>query len=282
MSRGFILFAENQNGNDYVKMACVLAMTIKLSQNPELSNVSLITDDVVDEKYKSLFDHIIPIPWKNSNSATRFSTDHRWKIYHVSPYEKNISLDVDMLVLKDLTLYWEIFKNYKIYFTSKIKDYRGNHINNDFYRKAFTANNLPNFYSALHYFEKSDEAKEFYQWIELISNNWELFYGKYVSEFYPGRPSMDITSSLAAKILSETNSKFTNEKSDPITFVHMKSKLQGWKVSHDDWMSSVGVYFDRDCNLKIGNFQQTEVFHYTEKRFLTDKIIEKIEKKLGL
>jgi hypothetical protein len=281
MSKGFILYANNTDNVDYVKMACALAMSIKLTQKPELSNVSLITDNVVPDKYLKLFDKVIPVPWK-TDSTSRYSVDDRWKIYHVTPYEENISLDVDMLVLKDLSLLWKFFENYDIYYTSKVLDYRGNTATSDYYRKAFTANNLPNVYSALHYFHKSEKSKEFYKWLEFITNNWELFYGKYVSEHYPGRPSMDVTAAIAAKIMSENSSEFTSNISKLPTFVHMKPQLQSWRTPVDSWMQSVGSYFDNNCNLKIGNFQQSEIFHYVEKDFLKDTILEKLEKKLEL
>jgi hypothetical protein len=281
MSKGFILYANNTDTVDYVKMACVLAMSIKATQPPESSNVSIITDNEIPKKYRKLFDKIIEVPWK-SNDLSRYSVEDRWKIYHVTPYEQNISLDVDMLVLKDLTLLWKYFEKYKVYYTSKVIDYRGNIISNDYYRKAFTANNLPNVYSALHYFHKGPEAKEFYKWLELITNNWEMFYGKYVSEHYPDKPSMDVTAAIAVKILSEGAGEFTNLASSLATFVHMKPKLQGWKTSQDTWMQSVGSYFDTNCNLKIGNFQQNEIFHYVEKDFLKDSIIEKLERKIEL
>ena len=57
----------------------------------------------------------------------------------------------------------------------------------------------------------------------------------------------------------------------------MKSRIQGWTEPTDSWMQSVAVYFDDDCELKIANYRQQGVFHYTEKDFLTDKIVSKLE-----
>ena len=279
MSKGFILMAENSDV-DYVKMACALAMSIKNTQPKESSNISIITDDAIPEEYQQLFDHVIPIPWK-SDQKTRYSVENRWKIYHASPYEQNISLDVDMLVLDDLTAFWKVFEKHKIYFTSKIVDYRNNDIVDTYYRKAFIANNLPNLYSAVHYFHKSDQAKEFYQWVELVTNNWEMFYGKFVSEFYPDQPSMDLTNSVVAKILSEKN-EFTGTHFDCVKFTHMKPMIQSWKKPPLEWTSAVGTYVDDECNLKIGNFKQSGIFHYVEKNFLEDFILSKLEKRLGI
>jgi hypothetical protein len=277
MTKGFVVLAQNTDTIDYVRQAYALALSIKLTQST-VSNISIITNDVVPKEYKSVFDNIIEIPWGDSSVDSRFKVENRWKIYHASPYIQTIVLDTDMLVLDDLSNYWETFENYEVYYTSKVVDYRNKSNTSDYYRKAFTANNLPNLYSGLHYFKKSEFAKEFYTWVELISNNWELFYGKYVSEHYPDRASMDITAALAARIM-DAEYKITNYKHDPVTFTHMKSRIQGWTTPSDSWLQSVAVYFDEACALKIANFQQQGVFHYTEKEFLTDKIISKLENK---
>jgi hypothetical protein len=278
MSRGFVIFADNSE-IDYVRQAYALALSIKLTQPEYLNAVSLITSDEVPTRYRSVFDKIVEIPWYEKTQS-RYKTEHRWKIYHASPYEETVVLDADMLVLKDIQNYWKIFEKHKVYYSSTVLDYRGNVANNDYYRKAFTGNNLPNFYSALHYFNKSEMSKNFYAWVELISNNWELFYGKYVSEHYPGMSSMDITAALTSKILTEKN-EFTSVN-PTISFVHMKPMLQGWREPKAEWMQAVGIYFDRDCNLKIGNFTQNQIVHYVDQEFLTDDIIDKLERKLQI
>ena len=277
MSKGFVVLAQNSNGIDYVRQAYALALSIKISQQ-SIKNISIITNDSVPDNYKNVFDQIIPIPWGDAAESSRFKVENRWKIYHASPYEETVVLDVDMLVLDDLSSYWETFKNYDVYYTSKVVDYRNKPVTSDYYRKAFTANNLPSIYSGLHYFKKSDFAKEFYNWVELITNNWELFYGNFVKEHYPERASMDITAALAARIM-DAEFKVTNYKHDPVVFTHMKSRIQGWTEPTDSWMQSVAVYFDDDCRLKIGNFQQQGIFHYTEKEFLTDRLVNKLEAK---
>lgn len=278
MSKGFVIFADNSDV-DYVRQAYALALSIKLSQPEHLNNVSLITSNDVPKPYQKVFDKIVPIPWYEK-SESRYKSEHRWKIYHASPYEETVVLDSDMLVLKNIENFWKIFERHAVYYTSAVIDYRGNIVKSDYYRKAFTGNNLPNFYSALHYFKKSEISKNFYTWMELISNNWELFYGKYVSNHYPGFASMDVTAALTSKILTEKN-EFTSNDST-ISFVHMKPMIQGWKDPVNEWMKAVGVYFDKDCNLKIGNFNQNQIVHYVDQEFLSGSIIDKLERKVQI
>jgi hypothetical protein len=275
MTKGYVVLAQNTDTIDYVRQAYALALSLKLSQK-SVPNISIITDDIVPEEYKSVFENIIPIPWGDAAINSRFKVENRWKIYHASPYDQTVVLDTDMLVLDDLSSFWNTFEHYDVYYTGKVSDYRNKTVTSDYYRKAFTANQLPNLYSGLHYFKKGEFAKEFYSWVEVITNNWEMFYGHFVSEHYPERASMDITAALAAKVM-DVAEQVTNTKHDPVTFVHMKSRIQGWTEPTDSWMQSVAVYFDDDCELKIANYRQQGVFHYTEKDFLTDKIVSKLE-----
>ena len=275
MSKGFVVLAQNSEVN-YVRLAYALALSLKITQPS--ANISIITNDLVLDEYTDVFDNIIPIPWSDSAIDSAWKIENRWKIYHASPYDETIVLDVDMLVFRDLTPFWEIFQNYELYITGKVLDYRNNVITSDYYRKTFTENNLPNLYTGLHYFKKCNFSKQFYEWMELITNNWELFYGKYVSNQYPGRASMDVTAALTSKIL-DCESKITNYNFDSVSFVHMKPMIQGWKAPTDTWRQAVGAYFNDNCELKIGNFRQYSIFHYTEKEFLTDQMIKKMENK---
>jgi len=277
MSKGFLIYATDAKLKKYTKCAYVLALSIK-KQMPN-ANISLVTDNDLPKKYNLIFDNIIDIPWKN-NAQTILKVEDRWKLYHCSPYDETIILDSDMIVLSDLTHWWDYLKKYDAYFTSEVKDYRGKIATGRYYRKAFDSNDLPNYYFGLCYFKKTEYAKEYFKWIEDITKNWELFYGRFVKNNYPKTPSMDVTSSLVAKILDceiETSSK-----NSIITFTHMKSMIQNWEYPTESWQDSVGVYFNEDCHLKIGNYQQTGVFHYTEYSFLNEYIISQLEKDLGL
>jgi len=269
-SKGFVIFAD---GDDYVRQAYLCAMSIRATENEY--PVSIITCNNVPKKYQWVFDKIIDIPWYKKTD-TRFKTEHRWKVYHATPYEETIVLDSDLLVLQNLNYLWSLFANYDLYYPTRVFTYRKELITNNYYRKAFTTNNLPNIYNTLHYFKKCDTAKEFYKWIELISNNWELFYGNFCKEFYPKEPSMDVTCAIASKIM-DIDTEITNARQDLPILVHMKSKIQGWLNPVSEWQSRVGIYLTDDLKLKIGNHLQDTIFHYTEKDFVTDGIIGKYE-----
>jgi hypothetical protein len=190
-------------------------------------------------------------------------------------------MDTDMLVLQNLDSWWKFLSNYEVFYTSKVYTYRGDEVNDTYYRKTYIANNLPNVYAGFHYFKKCDFAKEFYTMLELVMNNWQLFYGKYASKEYQNWLSVDTSTAIVTKIL-DCEDRITNKKVSFPSFTHMKPRIQGWYNPSETWRSRVGAYLTDDLQLKIGNHQQQGIFHYTEKEFLDQSKIQKYERYLNV
>jgi hypothetical protein len=279
MAINFTMLAQNSH-YDYVMQAIVCAMSIRTS-NPN-SKVCLITNDAVPNKHKQLFDDIVEIPWGDKARKSSWKVGNRWKIYHASPYENTIVLDTDMLVLDNIAEWWNFLQNRELYYVNRVKTYKGEWFTSDYYRKSFRVHNLPNLYSGFHYYKKSEFAHEFYSWLETVMNNWELFQGQFAGgKYFQKDCSVDVSSAIVAKILDCSES--ITSKTEYPTFTHMKLHGQNWKSTMTDrWQDRVGVYFNNNCELKIGNFKQSGIFHYTEKDFLTDEIIKTYESYLGL
>jgi hypothetical protein len=271
MTKGIIVLAQNTKETNYVKQACLLAMSLRVT-NPN-TKISIVTNHIISKDYKCFFDKVIKIPWSDNAKTSKWKVENRWKLYHITPYDETIVLDTDMLVLQNIDSWWNFLSNYDLFFTSRVETYRGETITNDYYRKTFTANNLPNLYSGLYYFKKCEKSHEFFAWLELVMNNWELFYGKYAKEYYNKWLSVDVSAAIVAKIL-DIDSEITNKRTRFPTFTHMKPMIQGWKEPTAKWQDAVGIYFSDDCKLKIGNYQQYGIFHYTEKNFVKDEIID--------
>ena len=122
MTQGYVVIAQN-TATDYVRQAYVLALSIKATQ-PNINNISLVTDDTVPEQYLSVFDKIIPIPFGDAASSSEWKVENRWKLYHASPYDETIVLDVDMLVLDNIERVWEWVNGSDLFFTSQVTDYK--------------------------------------------------------------------------------------------------------------------------------------------------------------
>ena len=273
MNKGFCLLAQNNKNTDYVRQAYALALSLhKYNDNQK---ISLITNDVVPKEWQNVFDQIIPVPWTDSAADSDWKIENRWKVYHASPYDETIVLEADMLILSDITHWWKELSKHELFFTSNVLTYRKEIVTSRYYRKTFDANNLPNLYSALHYFKKGDVAKEFYTLLEIIINNWALFYSKYAKEEYQKWCSIDVCAAIASKILG--NEKEITVPNSFITMTHMKPAVQNWQSVPEKWTSVLGKYYRNDGVLMLGNFLQTGILHYVEDEFLTDDIIGKLK-----
>lgn len=276
MSRGYLVLAQNSLKVNYVMQAVILAMTIKLTQ-PNINSISLVTNDPVPEKYRHLFKEIIEIPWSDLAVGSEWKVENRWKLFHVSPYDETVVLDVDMLFLSDVEHWWNFLEKHDLLFTSQVTTYRNRPVTDEVYRKTFIENNLPNLYFGYHYFKKSDIALNFYNELEVVCKNWEKLYPQVTPESTQKWMSMDVSSAITAKILG-----VSDVVTSPIpipTFVHMKPGIQGWKSFSKNWTEFINFSLDDDCNLKIGNYLQTGIFHYVEETFLTKHIVKMIEDK---
>lgn len=275
-----VTFMAQNSDIDYVSQAYACAMSLKHT-NPD-SKICIITNDLVTDKQKKVFDHVVPIPWGDMANSVIWKIQNRWKTYHVVPFEETIVMDTDMLVLDSLEPIWKQLQKYNVYYTTAVSTYRNSVVNDIYYRKTFIKNNLPNVYSGFHYFKKNDWSKKFYEYLEIVVKNWELFYAKFAKGIDSQKfLSMDLCVAITIKIL-ECEKLVTSSSGVPM-FTHMKSNVQGWRnQTTENWMLTVGSYLTDDLDLYIGNYKQHGIFHYTVDDFMTNDIIKIYEKNLGI
>jgi hypothetical protein len=279
--RGFFTFAQNGT-HDYVRLAYGLALSLKATQKevPYLA-IGITPGTKVPKEYQWAFDKIIEIPWGDAAKDSSWKLENEWKAYHMTPYRETIKLDCDMLFLQNVDAWWPVLATQDVWACTTAMTFRAEVATSDFYRKTFTANKLPNVYSAFMYFKYSDLAKELFSMVELIYHNWERFSYQFLDEPRPREVSTDVAFALAIKLMDAVD-ECTNTTIDFPHFVHMKTQLQNWDSGSipEDWLPSVGVYFTDDLELKIGKFRQLAPLHYHIKEFLTDEMIELYENKL--
>lgn len=285
MSKGYLVLAQNTKKDDYIRMAYGLALSIKNSQS-KVNNFCLATDTnpaLIPDKYKEVFDDIVPIPWADHAADSKWKIENKWKYYYMTPYDETVILDSDMLFPADISHWWNVLSQKDIWITDKPRTFKGEIITSTKYRGTFVSNDLPNVYTAFMYFKKNSESIELFKMVEYIFNNWERFFYEYMDENRPKNLSGDVAYALAIKLLGIEEKCFGNMDSMP-TFVHMKSHLQNIneKLIGEDWTKNIPTYFHEDGTFKIGNYQQTIPFHYHVKDWLTDSMIKTLEKRVGV
>lgn len=274
MSNGICLVAQNNKKTDYVRQAYALALSA-LAQNPRL-NISLITNDKIPSTYKTVFDKIIDVPWGDLAEYSEWKIENRWKVYHMTPYQNTIVLDVDMLILDDIGQTWQHFrKSPKLLFTKDVKTYRDETVVSRYYRKTFDANNLPNVYAGYYQFSKCEETQRFFELLDIIMQNWETFYKKYAPKNQQKWCSVDVSVAIALKILDIQGNALENSS---LTFTHMKPNVQNLQNTKEKWLDMLSV--DYGDGIYINGYKQSGILHYVEDEFLTDDMVKWLEEKI--
>jgi hypothetical protein len=273
MTFGYLIIVSTNTDIDYLKCAYAAALSIKNTQKPGYDQVALVTNDV--ESVKNLkspwvFDHVIK--WDQET----FWNGRSW-MDKLTPFDNTVCIDADMLFLRDYSHWIEYFlENNELYLTNKAFTYRGELVTNDFYRKAFTKNDLPNIYSMFTFFKKDSElVSEFFTLGRYVLKNPNEFKNLYMTNHKPKVIGTDEAFALSAKLLDIADSVAYDL--DFPKLVHMKPMIQNWPWTAEKVTEHAGFYLTPQGKLKIGNYQQHDIIHYVEKDLVTEEIINLLE-----
>jgi hypothetical protein len=273
MKFGYLIIVAEHETIDYLQLAYGLALSIKNTQRPGFDQVALVIDNkqkLQNIKSGWVFDHVIE--WDQET----FWDGRSW-MDQLTPFDNTVCLDADMLFLRDYSHWAEYFiENSELYVANKSFTYRGDVVTEQYYRKAFVKNQLPNLYSFYTFFKKDSElAREFFNLGRDIIKNPVEFTNMFLSEHKPKILGTDEAFALAAKILDITD--IISYDLDFPRVVHMKPMIQNWPWPADAWSDHVGFYLNKKGQLKIGNYQQQDIVHYVEKDKMNREMISILE-----
>lgn len=252
MSKGYLIFAQNNGKTDYVRQAELLKASIE--KYCEIKDVTIISE--FEE------DHAKDSEWKIEN---------RWKAYDLSPYDETIVLDADMVFCKNVDHWWDKFSNYDMFFTSDVLTYRNETVTSIYYRKTFIKNKLPNLYTAFYYFKKTPKTQRVFKVVEDITKNWKSYYARYLKSMFQSGQSFDLTMALAVQLLGMEKEVVDNTMVP--TFIHLKPNAQNWDKPSSKVFDRLPVYFFDD-KLMLDGYIINDILHYVEDEFVTPEIQE--------
>lgn len=226
MTNGVVIFAQNNGGIDYVKLAAYSAERIrKYLQVP----VSIITDspDWLQQSCPNhCFDQIIVLQEeaggvKEFHDGSLASKKFDWKnlsrsrIYDLTPYDKTLVLDSDYIInssiLKsafDRDAEFQIYKN-----SFDLAGWRD--------KRPFTRLNsysIPFYWATVFVFEKNPVSQAFFDLVTYIRANWQYFRMLYNIDSISFRN--DFAFSIAIHIMNgKTNGGFATELPGTMTYV---------------------------------------------------------------
>ena len=238
--------AQDTSITSYTKCATALEASIKRVM-PN-ANVTIITSDM--------------LPYGDLGGYT-----NDWQVYEASPYDETIKLEADMIIPRNIEHWWDILCINDVVVANTIRNFKGEISDCRVYRKFIDENELPDCYNAITYFKKSETAKQFYQIVKDIFENWEEY--KAMLKCNPDEEiSTDWAYALACHIVGIEKTMLPNFSELSIT--HMKQYVNG--IPSEDWTKTL-VYELLPDVIRINTYPQMYPLHYHVKTF-SDKILE--------
>ena len=135
--RGYFTFAKNTDAVNYLEIAYLQALSIKCTQN--INDYAIAVDDttleLIKDKHKQVFDHIILIPEPSDEIY-----GDEWKAWYLTPFRETIKLDADILFTRNIDHWWTGLQQNEVVCTTDVRDYKGNISNSTKYRNVFIKN----------------------------------------------------------------------------------------------------------------------------------------------
>ena len=286
MTKGYIAIAQNNAETDYLNLTYAMALSLKATQKENAICVCVDeqTKALITDKHREVFDHIVDIPFGDPAIYQLWKIQNKWKYAHMTPFDETIILDCDQVFTGSVDHWWKHLARKDVWACTNVKTFRGENATSDYYRTKFTELDLPNVYSNFTYFKKNEKGFEFFKMVELIMENWTIFYDQFLKGKGQNWISADVAYALAIKLLDIENEVCDYDIKDVPTFVHMKSYIQNINRAKIDsvWTKSITSDLADDGTVTIGNYKQNLPVHYVEKYWMTEEKIKVYERLLGI
>lgn len=260
--KGWLIWAYDVTGDQYLRAATVLANSIKATQKHNNAVAVVINQQVqLSQAQKDLFDHVIAI-----------HTDHPKEVmslgYELSPFQETISIEADCIVCTDVSHWWNVLGQYDILFPGQVNDIRGQQIVNSYYRRGFAKHNLANVWSGVFYWQKSRMASDVFKSARALCEQWRV------------NMPFEWTENAAndeffAAVMSHENYQHCIDSTGFLTFTHNRTHDQAQYLNNRDITAS-DFNIASDGSVWIGPWRQTGILHYHQKYWITSKVEEQI------
>ena len=276
--QGFVTFAQNTDTVDYLKLAYLQAMNVKLTQ--KINQYAVIVDKktavFVTDQHRQVFDYIIELTDDYLTDSARFANE--WQVFQLTPFKETIKLESDLLFTRSIDHWWDAFRLRDVVLSSGCKNYLDKKSEVRRYRQFFDDNELPDVYNGLMYFRYSQHAALFFSKAREVFENWQDIKEYALKNCREDTPSTDVLYAITAQLTNPELS--TLPSADFINFVHMKPGIQEMSDTSPWYESLIG---ERDSDMiRINNLNQYSPVHYFDKEYVTDEMVKEYELRSGI
>ena len=235
--RGYLIPAI---GDQYVRCAQQLATSIHKFH--PTANVTILTKEM--------------LPYGDQGG---YAND--WQVFAASPYRQTIKLEADMLCAGPIDHWWALFEHRDVVVSQGARTFYDQPAESRYYRKTFDTNHLPDVYNAITYWRLSKTAKEFFNLVRQIFEQWDSY--KKILKFPDDAPTTDVVYAIAAVIIGVEN--ITVPPGLGPTIVHMKRYIN--TIQSDNWTKE--LIWENDP-FRINTVAQWGLVHYHIKEWTNE------------
>jgi hypothetical protein len=232
--RGYLIPAINTDTTDYVACAEQLADSIR-QWHPDAS-ITILTKEM--------------LPYGDLGG---YAND--WQCFYATPYRQTIKLEADMFAASPIDHWWTLFEQRDVVISQGCRDIYNQPSAVRQYRKIFDNNQLPDVYNAVTYWRRSHTAKEFFDTVRNIFDNWEAY--KTLLKFPDEEATTDVVYGMVAAIMGVERVTLPTGLGPNI--VHMKRYIIPTQI--DDWTKEL-VWESTNPGLRIQTIAQQGLVHY--------------------
>lgn len=235
--RGYLIPAV---GDQYVTCAERLAHSIR--QHHPRANITILTQD--------------QLPYGDQGG---FAND--WQCFRASPYRQTIKLEADMICASPIDHWWTLFEKRDVVISQGCRNFYNQPGQSRAYRRIFDRNNLPDVYNAITYWRRSETARQFFDLIKDVFENWDQY--KTLLRFPDELPTTDVVYAMVAIIMGVET--VTLPPGFGPTIVHMKQHMIGTVT--DNWTKEL-VWEHKP--FRINTVAQQGLVHYHIKEWANE------------
>jgi len=265
--QGWLTFAQNSDTINYVKLAYLLALSVKATckHNRFAIAVDPETEESITNKQRKAFDYIITIP-----KDKPFYNE--WRAWEVTPFKETFKVESDMLIPRSIDHWWHGCRLQDVVLTTQVRNYQGQISKSKYYRKLHEDNFLVTAYNGFMYFRHCEPVVAFFRNAKMVFENFSIYRDRILVGCSYDTPDTDVVYSIVA---TQSKTPCYIPLSYP-TFTHMKGPINGWRHGMD-WRDAVAWTLTDNFDLIVGGYTQQYPFHYYQKDFCTDELIERYE-----
>jgi hypothetical protein len=274
--KGFLTIAQNTNDVNYLELAYLQALNIKVTQPNSLYAVIVdeLTQSQITDTQRRAFDYVITLKQDNAKDAN-WKLSNEWQIFWLTPFKETIKLESDLLFTRDISQWWQALRLRNVVLSYGVVDYQQRHSTNRNYRKLFDYNNMPDVYNGMMYFRYSKEASEFFTLAKEIYKNWDSIRDFGLTNVRDEHPTTDVVYGIVSTMVDQEP---YIPSLDFFRFAHMKPGIQGWAETVKVFDS---VHVENDlAEMRINNVLQLYPVHYHDKNFIVKDLINQYENQL--